>query len=50
MGSLISEIYPNLDTLRQIIQVFNEEEMIYQFGVKKYRIDLYFPKYKLAIE
>ena len=42
------------DTLRQIMQAFRGEEMIHQFGVGKFRIDLYFPiltyKYKLAIE
>ena len=32
------------------MQAFNGEEMIHQFGVGKYRIDLYFPKYNLAIE
>ena len=38
------------DTLSQIMQAFNGEEMIHQFGVRKYRIDLYFSKYKLAFE
>ena len=38
------------DTLRQIMQAFNSEEMIHQFSVGKYRIDLYFPRYKLAVE
>ena len=38
------------DTLRQIMQAFNGEEMIHQFSVRKYRIDLYFPRYKLANE
>ena len=38
------------DALGQIMQVFNGEEMIHQFSVGKYRIDLNFPKYKLAIE
>ena len=38
------------DTLDQIMQAFNGEEMIHQFGAEKCRIDLYFPKYKLAIE
>ena len=32
------------------MQAFTGEEMIHQFGVGKYRIDLYFLKYKLAIE
>ena len=38
------------DALSQVMQAFNGEEMIRQFGAGKYRIDLYFPKYKLAIE
>ena len=38
------------DTLRQIMLAFNSEEMIHQFSVGKYRIDLYFPRYKVAIE
>ena len=38
------------DSLDQIMQAFNGEEMIHQLGAGKYRIDLYFPKYKLAIE
>ena len=32
------------------MQAFNGEEMIHQFSAGKYRIDLYFPEYKLAIE
>ena len=31
------------------MQAFNGEEMINQFSVGKYRIDLYFPRYKLVI-
>ena len=38
------------DTLRLIMQAFNGEEMIHQFSVGKYRIDLYFSEHKLAIE
>ena len=38
------------DALSQVMQAFNGKEMIHQFGAGKYRIDLYFPKYKLAIE
>ena len=38
------------DTLRQIMEAFSGEEMIHQFSAGKYRIDLYFPKYKLTIE
>ena len=38
------------DTLRQVLQVFNGDEMIHQFSVRIYRIDIYFLEYKLAIE
>ena len=34
----------------QIMQAFNGEEMIHQFSVGKYRIDLYFPRSRLVIE
>ena len=32
------------------MQAFNGEEMIHQFSFGKYRIDLCFRRYKLAIE
>ena len=38
------------DALSQIMQVFRGEEMIHQFSTGKYKTDLYFPRYKLAIE
>lgn len=38
------------DTLSCIMQAFDGEEMKCQFTVDKYRIDLYFPKYKIAVE
>ena len=38
------------EPLGQSMQVFNEEEIIHQFSIRKYRIELYFPNYKLAIE
>jgi very-short-patch-repair endonuclease len=37
-------------TLSRIQTVFADEEMIEQYQVGNYRIDLYFPKYKIAIE
>ena len=37
------------DTLIQIMQTINGEEMFHQFGTGKYKIDLHFPRYKLAI-
>lgn len=39
-----------IDTIRAILETFDEQEMILQYHVVKYRIDLYFPKYKIAIE
>lgn len=38
------------DTLNAIMTAFDSEEMIPQYIIKSYRIDIYFPKYKLAIE
>ena len=38
------------DTIGCIMKAFDGEEMKYQFTVDKYRIDLYFPAFKLAIE
>jgi very-short-patch-repair endonuclease len=38
------------DTIKCINDAFNGEEMLLQYKVDKYMIDLYFPKYKLAIE
>jgi very-short-patch-repair endonuclease len=36
--------------INQIIKVFGREKYITQYCIDGYRIDLYFPKYKLAIE
>ena len=38
------------ETLYNIRKCFRDEEMISQYKVNKYFIDLYFPEYKLAIE
>jgi len=38
------------DTIKCIIDTFNGEEMVEQYKINIYFIDLYFPKYKLAIE
>ena len=43
-------LYKEQDASSQISQAFNGEEMIHQFGVEKYRIDLHLPRYILAIE
>ena len=43
-------LYKEHNASSQISQAFNGEEMIHQFGVEKYRIDLYLPRYILAIE
>ena len=50
--NLNNDIYTYIETntLKCILDAFNGEEMIYQYKVKQYFIDLYFPKYKLAIE
>jgi len=47
---LIKYICVETDTLNNIKMAFSEEETILQYPVNNYRIDLYFPKYKLAIE
>lgn len=38
------------ETIKCILEAFNGEQMVQQYKVKQYFIDLYFPKYKLAIE
>ena len=38
------------ETINFIKKCFKDEEMITQYSILDYRIDLYFPKYKLAIE
>lgn len=38
------------DTIKCILDSFYSEEMIEQYKINIYLIDLYFPKYKLAIE
>ena len=38
------------DTLSCITQAFKGEHFVHQFSINKYRIDLYFPFHKLAIE
>ena len=43
-------LYKEQNTLSQIMQTFNDEEMIHHLSVGKYRIDQYFPRHKLAIE
>jgi len=50
--NLNNDIYTYIETntLKCILDAFNGEEMIQQYKVKQYFIDLYFPKYKLAIE
>jgi very-short-patch-repair endonuclease len=50
--NLNNDIYTYIETntLKCILDAFNGEEMIQQYKVKQYLIDLYFPKYKLAIE
>ena len=53
MGSKIYRhkyVRKETETLSYIQRAFKGEEMINQYCVDGYRIDLYFPKYKLAVE
>lgn len=52
LGLTISHKYvvPETSFIINIKQAFNGENMITQYSVGKYKIDLYFPKYKLAVE
>jgi very-short-patch-repair endonuclease len=43
-------VVPETTFIMNIKQAFEGENMITQYQVDKYNIDLYFPKYKLAIE
>ncbi|CCV01980.1 hypothetical protein IIV22A_136L [Invertebrate iridescent virus 22] len=43
-------LYKEQETINIIVDVFEAYETIKQFCVGKYKIDLYFPEYKLAIE
>ena len=46
-----TKVTPIESTTIKIIQdTFNGEEMHFQYWVDKYRVDLYFPKYRIAIE
>ena len=49
---ITSKIYTCIeaDTIKCIIQSFENEEMIHQYKITPYIVDLYFPKYKLIIE
>ena len=37
-------------TLRDIMKAFDGEEMVLQYHVGSFQLDMYFPKYKLALE
>lgn len=39
-----------IQILEQICAVFKKEKVIHQFIINSYRVDIYFPDYKLAIE
>jgi very-short-patch-repair endonuclease len=43
-------LYKEQETISKIVDSFKEEETIKQFSVLGYRIDLYFPEYRLAVE
>jgi len=48
IGSKI--IRKEADSLCEIMKAFNGEQMIRQYPVSEYRIDLYFSEYKIAVE
>lgn len=50
--NLNNKIYTCIEseTIKCILDAFNGEQMIQQYKVKQYFIDLYFEKYKLAVE
>ena len=53
LGININDIKPKFEemaTLAPLIKVFDGQEMVQQFVIGCYRIDLYFPKYKIAVE
>ena len=39
-----------IQILEQICAVFKKEKVVHQFIINSYRVDIYFPDYKLAIE
>jgi len=47
-----SKIYTCIeaDTIKCIMEAFSSEEMIHQYKIAPYIVDLYFPKYNLIIE
>lgn len=49
---VLNQISPPVETqtITNIMKAFQHEQMIQQYKVQSYRIDLYFPKYKLAVE
>lgn len=46
----ILDTYKEQDSIHAILKTFKGERMVRQYRVDTYRIDLYFPDYKLAIE
>jgi len=49
---ICSRIYACIeaDTLKCIMESFSNEEIMCQYHIKSYMVDLYFPKYKLIVE
>ena len=43
-------LFKEQESLQNIMNVFNVEEMLTQFSVDGYKIDLYFSRHKLAVE
>jgi very-short-patch-repair endonuclease len=42
--------YHEMSTINALMKAFKGERMLYQYVVGDYRIDLYFPDYRLAVE
>lgn len=49
---ICSRIYTCIeaDTLKSIMEALSNEEIVCQYHIKSYIVDLYFPKYKLIVE
>ena len=53
LGIDVNDIKPRFEemaTLAPLLKAFDGQEMVQQFVIGCYRIDLYFPKYKIAVE
>ena len=53
LGIDVSDIKPRFEemaTLASLMEAFDGQEMVQQFPIGCYRIDLYFPKHRIAVE